>query len=150
MRYITICLALATFAIASPAYADWNSTIAASNPLNWYRLDELSGSTAIDYGSQHLNGTYGTGALDAIRGIPGLVGTAVQFGNQSSVFLHASDLTGDWSAEFVLDRIGSKASSTLIRGVPFAFPSTALKLEQYPNTEQIGFTQYGAITESCG
>ncbi|HEX3725164.1 MAG TPA: hypothetical protein VHV08_02935, partial [Pirellulales bacterium] len=52
-------LALATWRHAA---ADWNSTIAASNPLDWYRFNELSGSTAIDYGSQHLNGTYGTGA----------------------------------------------------------------------------------------
>ncbi len=119
------------------------STIAASEPLNWYRFNETSGSTAIDYGSQHLNGTYGSGALDATRGVPGIVGTAALFGNQSTVILNGTDLTGDWSAEFILDRVGSKTSSVLIRGIPFAVPSTALKLEQFPNTEQVGFTQYG-------
>jgi hypothetical protein len=57
--------------------------------------------------------------------------------------MNGSDVTGNWSAEFVLKRIGTKVSSVLIRGTPFAFPTTALKLEQYPGTEQIGFTQYG-------
>ena len=121
----------------------WNATIAASNPIDWYRFDELSGSTLIDYGSQHLNGTYGTGPLSATLSVPGIFGPAAQFGNQSTAIINGPDVTGNWSAEFVLDRIGSKVSSALIRGTPFAFPTTALKLEQYPGTEQIGFTQYG-------
>ena len=144
MRPRTFAFAFLTLGlVAGGAAADWTSTIAASDPLDWYRFDETTGSTAIDYGSAQLNGTYGSGALDATRGIPGLVGTAALFGNQSTVVLNGSDVTGDWSAEFVLDRVGSKQSSVLIRGVPLAVPSTALKLEQYPNTEQIGFTQYG-------
>jgi len=139
------CAAILPLVVCQSARAVWNSTIAASNPLDWYRFDELSGSTAIDYGSAHLNGTYGAGPLDATRGVPGLVGTAEQFGDQSTIVLSGSDITGDWSAEFVVKRTGSKASSVLIRGVPFAFPSSALKLEQYPNTEQIGYTKYGQI-----
>jgi hypothetical protein len=145
IRRQAIWLVMLTVLIgARAAVADWNSTIAAGSPLNWYRFDELSGATAVDYGSQQLNGSYGVGALDATRGIGGLVGTATQFGDQSTVFLHATDIPGDWSAEFVVNRIGSKQSSVLIRGVPFAFPSTALKLEQFQNTEQIGFTQFGS------
>jgi hypothetical protein len=105
----------------------------------------LDDPAAIDYGTQQLNGTYGTGALDALRGVPGRVGTAAQFGDQSTVFLSAPDIGGDWSAEFVLKRIGTKLSSALIRGIPFAFPSQALKLEQYWNTEQIGYTKYGIV-----
>ena len=128
-------------ATASPS-TSWNSAITASSPLNWYRLDELSGHTAVDTGIEHHNGTYGLGALDAVRGVPGLVGTAVQFGDQSTVFVSAPELTGDWTAEFVLKRIGSKRSSVLIRGVPLEFPSQALKLEQFDNTGQVGFTQY--------
>ncbi len=42
-------------------------------------------------------------------------------------------------------RTGSKTSSVLIRGVPLTFPSQALKLEQYPGTEQIGYTKYGIV-----
>jgi Concanavalin A-like lectin/glucanases superfamily len=125
--------------------ATWNAAVAASNPLNWYRLDDASGNMAFDAGTDHRNGTYGSGAIDAIREVPGLVGKAVRFGNQSTIFLSAPDLTGDWTAEFVLKRIGSKRSSVLIRGVPFEFPSQALKLEQFENTGQVGFTQYGQV-----
>lgn len=124
---------------------DWNTTIAASNPLNWYRFDEVTGATAIDYGSQGLNGTYGSGILDTVRGVSGRVGTAVQFDDQSTVFLSAPDVSGDWSAEFLLKRTGTKRSSLLIRGVPFALPSQGLKLEQYPNTGQIGYTKFGIV-----
>ena len=63
-------LVILVFSISASACADWNSTIGASNPLNWYRFDELD-ANAIDYGSQHLNGTYGIGAQDATRGVPG-------------------------------------------------------------------------------
>lgn len=125
--------------------ANWESTVAASNPLNWYRFDELNGSTAVDHGSQLLNGTYGNGAFDVARGIPGRVGLAAQFGNQSTVFLSAADVSGDWSAEFVLKRIGSKTSSLLIRGIPLVLPSQGLKLEQYPNTGEIGYTKFGIV-----
>ena len=125
--------------------SDWPSVISASNPLNWYRFDELSGATAVDYGSEQRNGSYGAGALDATRGVSGRVGTAAQFGDQSTVFLSAPDLTGDWSAEFLLMRSGSKRSSVLIRGVPFTLPSQALKLEQFDNTHEIGYTKYAII-----
>lgn len=138
-----LCACAAARCAAFPT--NWNSTIAASNPLNWYRFDELSGTTAIDYGSQNWNGTYGVGALDATRGVQGRVGTAAQFGDQSTVFLSAPDITGDWSAEFLVMRTGTKRSSVLIRGIPFAFPSQALKLEQFPDTGQIGYTKYGIV-----
>jgi hypothetical protein len=125
--------------------SDWPSVISASNPLNWYRFDELNGTTAIDYGSELRNGTYGAGALDAMRGVSGRVGTAAQFGDQSTVFLSAPDLTGDWSAEFLLMRTGSKRSSVLLRGIPFTLPSQALKLEQFDNTHEIGYTKFAII-----
>jgi hypothetical protein len=142
---LSICATAPRGLNAATSIGDWNAAVSASNPLNWYRFDELSGAAALDYGSQQLNGHYGTGALDAIRGVAGRIGTAAQFGDQSTVFLSTSDLAGDWTAEFLLMRIGSKRSSVLIRGVPFAFPSQALKLEQFDNTHQIGYTKYGII-----
>lgn len=126
---------------AAHSRADWNSTIAASNPLNWYRLDE-SGPTAIDYGSEELDGTYGTGIHAPTQGVPGLVGTAVEFdGDRRNILLAGSALSGDWSAEFIVKKTGTKSSAELLRGVPLASPSTHLKLEQYPNTGQVGYTQ---------
>lgn len=142
MNRITFSAALILVVVVSQSRADWNSTIALSNPLNWYRLDEVSGPTAFDYGSQGLHGIYGTGNHAPTRGVPGLVGTAVDFdGNQRNIIFGGSDLTGDWSAEFVLKKTGEKFSAELLRGVPLAFPSTHLKLEQYPNTHQVGYTQ---------
>jgi len=142
MKAFIVFATILVIGARAQARADWNSTITASNPMNWYRFNEASGSVAVDYGSAHSNGTYGTGLLDAARGVPGPIGKGVQFGNQSTVILGQPDLTGNWSAEFVLERIGEKRSSVLIRGFPYAVPSTALKLEQYNSTEQIGFTQY--------
>jgi Concanavalin A-like lectin/glucanases superfamily len=138
-------VATALFACVQTASADWTSTIAASHPLNWYRLDELAGATSVDHGSQGLNGTYGTGVNAPARGITTPTGTGVSFdGDQDSIHLGGSDLTGDWSAEFIVDRVAAKRSSVLIRGAAFEFPSTALKLEQWDNTGEVGFTQYGA------
>jgi hypothetical protein len=73
------------------------------------------------------------------------VGTAAQFGDQTTVFLSAPDILGDWTAEFIVKRTGAKRSSVLIRGIPFSFPSQALKLEQFDNTQQIGYTKYGIV-----
>jgi hypothetical protein len=138
----TILFVVLALAIPAPARADWASTIAASNPLNWYRLDETSGPTAFDSGSQGLDGTYGAGIHAPTLNTPGLVGTAVTFdGNRRNILLNGADLSGDWSAEFILMKTGTKSSAELLRGVPLAFPSTHLKLEQHPNTGQVGYTQ---------
>ena len=142
MRQINLCLAIAMCCASSELRADWNSTISTSNPLNWYRLDELTGSTAFDYGSQELHGTYGSGVNAPTRGVPGLVGTAVEFdGDRDNIVLNGSTLTGNWSAEFILKKTGTKFSAELLRGAALQFPSTHLKLEQYPNTGEVGYTQ---------
>lgn len=141
-RIIIVGLALGAGGIASPAHADWNSTIAASSPLNWYRLDEAAGPTAFDYGSEGLDGTYGAGINAPTLGAVGLVGGAVSFdGNGRSILLSGSDLSGDWSAEFILMKTGTKFSAELLRGAPLASPSSHLKLEQFNNTGLVGYTQ---------
>jgi len=145
MKTIWTVAAIIVATCCAELRAEWNSTIAASNPLNWYRFDELTGNSAVDYGSELRDGTYGSGAVDAIRGIAGRVGGAAQFVNQSTVFLSAPDIVGDWSAEFLLMRTGAKRSSVLIRGIPFALPSQALKLEQFNNTHQVGYTKFGIV-----
>jgi hypothetical protein len=142
MYRVILCLALSMGSLTAQARADWISTIAASNPLNWYRLDETAGPTAFDYGSQGLHGTYGTGIHAPVLGAAGLVGGAVSFdGNRRNILLNGSDLSGDWSAEFILMKTGTKHSAELLRGVPLASPSTHLKLEQDPNTGLVGYTQ---------
>lgn len=142
MIRIIAALTLVAGGMASQAQADWNNTIAGSGPLNWYRLDETSGPTAFDYGSQGLNGTYGVGVNAPARGATGLVGGAVSFdGNKRNILLNGSDLNGDWSAEFVLMKTGTKFSAELLRGAPLFFPSSHLKLEQHNGTGLVGYTQ---------
>lgn len=128
-------------------FAGWNSAISAGSPLNWYRLDELTGTTAIDYGSEGLDGTYGTGATAPVRGTAGVVGMGVTLdGDMDTIYLSGGDLSGDWTAEFIVKKnVAAGRSSILIRGVPFAFPSTALKLEQHEASEQAGYTQFGQL-----
>jgi hypothetical protein len=138
----TIAVMALTLLTALEARADWNATVASSNPLNWYRLDESTGNVAIDYGSEGLNGTYGSGVNAPALGASGPVGGAVAFdGDRKNILLAGSTLSGDWSAEFILKKTGSKFSAELIRGAHLEFPSSHLKLEQYPNTGQVGFTE---------
>lgn len=141
MNELLSLLAIAMTAVTAPP-ADWNSTIASSSPLNWYRLDEISGLTAFDYGSEGRDGAYGTGVHAPVRGATGLVGGAVEFdGNQDNTLFNAPALTGDWTAEFLIKKTGTKFSAELLRGAPLEFPSTHLKLEQYPNTGEVGYTE---------
>jgi concanavalin A-like lectin/glucanase superfamily protein len=147
MKSNCACLAIAASIIvvcdviaAQPT--TWDSAIAASNPLNWYRLDETTGSAAVDYGTQGLTGTYGSGIHAPARGAAGLVGGAAEFdGDRKNIFLGGSSRDGDWTAEFILKKTGTKSSAELLRGAPLEYPSSHLKLEQYPNTGQVGFTE---------
>lgn len=141
-RFVRLLCAVLFISCAAPnVRADWNSSIAASNPLNWYRLDE-TGPTAIDYGSEGLDGTYGVGVNAPTQDVPGLVSGAASFdGDQDNIVFNGGSLGGDWSAEFVLKRTGTKTSAELLRGQHLDFSSTHLKLEQYPNTGQVGYTQ---------
>jgi hypothetical protein len=136
-----------SFGWTSAALATWNNTIAASSPLNWYRLNELAGPTAFDYGSEGLDGTYGTGPMAPGLGTAGPLGAGVSLdGDMDTIYLFGGALTGDWTAEFVLKKtVASGRSSILIRGEPFTFPSTALKLEQHEASEQAGYTQFGQV-----
>ncbi len=137
-------LGVLTFSLlnATVVAGNWNSAITASSPLNWYRLDETTGTVAIDYGSQGLNGTYGSGANGPTLGASGPVGGAVEFdGTAKNILLGGSTLTGDWTAEFILKKTGTKFSAELIRGAPLESPSSHIKLEQYPNTGQVGITE---------
>jgi hypothetical protein len=134
------------FISRSTVRADWNITIAASNPLNWYRLDETSGTTAYDYGSEGRHGTYGwQGYESPTLGVAGLVGTAVEFvGDEyDMILIDAPHLTSDWSAEFILKKTANADSQALLDNFNFPEPRIGLKLEQWRDTHQLGYTQYG-------
>jgi hypothetical protein len=116
--------------------AAWFNAIESANPLHWYRMDEQSGTTARDLGSGGLHGTYQNGPQLAQ---PGQVNPAARFNGQNDrVSLGGSDLSGDWSAEFLLKKQGVTTRSSLMRG-----PDGALRLDQWEDTGQVGFTKFG-------
>jgi hypothetical protein len=145
-------LAVAAMAVggmaAAPAtiHAGWVTSIEASNPLNWMPFEETSGDTFADQGSAPLVGKADPGANGPVLGVDGLVGKAVQFNGQfDRIVLNGGPVGGDWTAEFILKKTGSTpTSSKLIRGAPFVYPGSALELDQYPLTHQVGFTEFGA------
>jgi hypothetical protein len=130
MAELIVAFALTLTAAVTPG--SWDASVASSAPLNWYRLDEPTGAAAIDYGSEGVNGTYGNGFNAPTRAATGLVGGAVAFDGDRDNILFSNS---------VLKKTGTKSSAELIRGAPLESPSSHLKLEQYPNTGQVGFTE---------
>src|SRR5690242_15181395 len=64
---LTVLLVLSS---GSRVRASYVSTVTASNPTSYYRLEETSGTTAADLGSKNLSATYANVTLNQ-PGIPG-------------------------------------------------------------------------------
>lgn len=123
--------------------ADWASTIAAENPLHWFQFEETSGTTAVDSGSAGANGVYENGVT---LGQPGVVGLGARFdGVDDHVFVDGPDLTGDWTAEFIV-AVGDGGASQGLKGSP----TMALKAEQWNDTGTIGYTNFGVVDVDLG
>ena len=72
----------------------------------------------------------------------GPAGNAVEFDGDDIIQLNNIPLAGDWSAEFVIKKTAENDSQLLIG--TFASPtSDTLKLEQWRNTHQLGYSRYG-------
>jgi Concanavalin A-like lectin/glucanases superfamily len=130
-------LALATTSTSAWAQ-DWNAEITADNPLHWYRMDETTGTTAIDYGSAALHGTYINGVT---LGRTGPVGGAAAFDGVDDVLLMGEfELTQQWTAEFIFfaDTSGTGGSQGLMGGF-----ITGLKAEQWFQSGKFGYTEFG-------
>lgn len=69
------------------------SAIAALNPSIWYRLDETSGTNAVNYGTQVNDGTYSGPYVQAVPG-PEIGTVATRFGVGAAVRSGVMDLTG--------------------------------------------------------
>lgn len=136
---------LAVFVLLqSSAGADWSSAVSGSNPLNWYRFNELTGTAATDSGSGGLNGIFTGGYTLAV---PTPLGSGVSFnGTNGYVNLGGASLTGDWTVEsiFKADTVRGSVSMGLM-GADFAATSNrvALKAEQWNSTERLGYTLFG-------
>jgi hypothetical protein len=102
---ISFVLVLAIGGIVRAGIENWQNAINASNPLNWYRFNEITGTNCIDYGSEKLNGTY-DGVISGQEGFFGPA-TAVLFDAtvRSMTDFEAgspSNLTFDWTVEYIL------------------------------------------------
>ena len=140
------CATLATLGLLqSGLCADWATEISNANPLNWFRFDELSGTTANDLGSANIDGTY-VGAVGF--GNAGLVGGAAAFDAGSHVYLGAANVATDWTLEAIYkaDTVAGGVSMGLV-GANFAAPSDrmAIKAEQWNETGQMGYTVFGVV-----
>jgi len=107
-------------------------------PYAWWLLNEGSGTVANDYSGNKHTGTLNTGATWTSSGHSGY---GVYFNNTVSAQVMIQNpfiLTANWSASMWVKRWGSNSASVLIGGT-----HQSLKLEQYANTNHVGFTSYG-------
>jgi len=114
----------------------WVSQIQAANPLHWYRLDETGSMIAIDSGSAAHHGVYQNGVA---LGATGLAGGAAQFdGVDDQIHLGLGNLGGPWTAEFLVEKTAVEPAGSLTRSGGYA-----LRLDQWNNTGEVGFTEFG-------
>lgn len=121
----------------------WTTEISNSNPLHWFRFNELSGSVADDQGSANMDGTYVGGV---VLGNPALAGQAAAFDAGAHVLLGGANLATDWSVEalFKADTVNGGVSMGLI-GTDWTAASDrmAIKAEQFSSSGQMGYTVFG-------
>jgi len=124
---------------AQPQAGPWAQAIATSDPLHWYRLNETDSAIALDHGRAQLDGVYQNGVVRGQAGLPIIGDLAAGFdGANDQVWLGAADLAGPWSAEFILQHRAIEDAGSLIRS-----SNGALRLDQWNNTGEVGFTRFG-------
>ncbi|MBN1816035.1 MAG: CotH kinase family protein, partial [Sedimentisphaerales bacterium] len=115
--------------------ASWDAAVAADNPLHWYRFDEMSGTSCLDYGSVALNGAYNAVVL-AQDGLLGSA-TAVEFLGSSLVnFGSAPPIFSDWTAEYIVMRKGNTSQALHDDGI------SSLRVQGW-SMQEASFTLYG-------
>jgi hypothetical protein len=96
---------------------------------------------AVDAGTAALHGVYRNGV---VQGVPGLTNGAAQFdGNDDTIVLGSGPLTGPWTAEFIVKKIAQEPAGALLGDRPAGSGTYALRLDQWNNTGQLGFTRFG-------
>lgn len=100
----------------------------------YWRFDEGSGTTAAD--SWGTN----TGTVNGPTWVTGKYGNALSFdGTNDYVSVSKADLAVPWTAAMWVNRTDSTATSAAL----ISSTNVALKLEQYNNTNKVGFTKFG-------
>lgn len=109
-------------------------------PYAWWLLNEGTGSVAYDYSGNGHNGTLNSGVSWTSAGHLGsgayFNATSLSLITINSPFTLSS--SSNWTATMWVNRWESRSASTLISG-----SSDALKLEQYNQSSQVGYTYYG-------
>lgn len=120
---------------------NWDAAISASNPLNWYKFDEVD-TACIDHGSGGNNGTYGLvtlGQPSLLRGALAAEFTGPNEGNTAASqvdFGGLGVLTGDWTAEYIVMKKGTDNQALHDGG------SFSIRIQGWGNS-RAGFTYYG-------
>ncbi len=123
--------------VEAAGLSGWNMLIEGASPLHWYKFDEASGTNCLDSGSGAMSGTY-DGVSIAQEGMLES-GQAVLFsgtGANRITFGSAGDLSGDWTAEYIVKKLG--ASTQCLHDSS----ALSLRLVQW-NSDEVGFTKYG-------
>ncbi|MBN1126633.1 MAG: laminin G domain-containing protein [Sedimentisphaerales bacterium] len=138
LLFLILCV-ISTASIADEVA--WNAAINASDPLHWYKFDELSGTDCIDYGSGGLNGTYRSLVDLNQEGAFG-PGKAVLFerGGQNDLMWTSGGTveTPEWTAEFIVKKNTSTQAQALCDS-----PDFSLRLVGWNTEERLSFTEYG-------
>ena len=100
----------------------------------YWALDEGSGDVAYDSAGGHDGTLYGP------TWVSGQIGHGLSFdGLDDYVEIGATDLGGSWTAAMWVNRSADRSASALMGS-----SAGALKLEQWPDTHQVGITDYAA------
>ena len=137
MTFILL-MAFAITAVASADLAGWNAAVTASDPLNWYKLNETSGNFCADSAVDARQGEFSGVTLEQ----PDAFGTnaAAMFApaNESMIFFPDDGyIEGDWTAEYIVKKISQTGAQALHDGEDYS-----LRLEQYYTDFEVGFTYY--------
>jgi hypothetical protein len=127
---------------ATEVVSPFDAAIQADSPVHWYKFDEPEGSTTlVDHGSGGIDGEYIGGVEPGQEGATG-AGEAALFPadpdtNDFVSFGDGATISGDWSAEFIVNKGNDTTSQALIDG-----PNTSIRLRSWGNSVA-GVTQYG-------
>lgn len=110
------------------------SMAAPTGGVAYWNFNESSGTTAADsWGSN-------PGAVNGAAWVAGKYGNGLSFnGTSNYVSVNKADIAVPWTAAMWVSRTDSTAASVALMGSTNA----ALKLEQYNNTNKVGYTKFG-------
>jgi hypothetical protein len=104
--------------------------------VSWWRAEGNANDSTGAHNGTLLNGT---------TFAPGRVGQAFSFdGVDDIILIGGSPISPPWTAELWVSRQDSVDNSAILLGDT----NTALKLEQFPGTRKVGFTQFGVADYS--